>query len=204
MLAGTLSAFPVNNTMTADDIRSAFPVNNTMTGDDHPYLREEEFGRLALDPAITDQAKQAQIAYERALIDLYLHTLSAKPIPLYLCEDAPSFTYRIPKNIKCDLLPLEGASSKVKVTFWYTDVERARIDGYYCYATLTYIRKSHFFFGGYSESRTDTAVPVSPSECARMARTSKSPRNDPMVRLEDNTFGTNLPMDLDYDWPMTR
>jgi len=146
----------------------------------------------------------AIIPREERLVNTYFNTLAAKQPPLYLCDQHHAFFYRLPKRLKCGLLKLTKPSTIVGITIWYTDVSIAKVTAYHCYATSQYIRKSYFFFGSYSETTTETTLPVSADECSLMVKRMLSPKNHPMLRIRDDAFGTQLTSKVQYQWPHTR
>jgi len=177
--------------------------NDTTTGTAVSEI-SEGFGKPAAGPKISDQELLDQMAYEQSLIDMYFRTMDAKPVPVYLCDDVESFAYRMPAPVSCPLLELDKPSKVVKLTFYYTNPDMATLTAYHCSSIMTYVRKSHFFFGAYSESTIETPMPVTASECLNMLRKNLSPKDDPMYRIEDNSFRTKLSSDLEYDLPKTK
>lgn len=138
------------------------------------------------------------------LINTYFNTLDHKNPPLYICNEAQSFSYRLPKQISCPLLKLDKPSKVVAITLWYNAVGQHTVDGVHCYSTKTTVRKSYFFFGSYSESTETVDMPVSAEECRLMHKRQMSPTNLPMNRIHDNAFSTMLTASVEYDWPNTR
>ena len=137
------------------------------------------------------------------LINKYFNTLDHKNPPLYLCNEAQSFAYRLPKQLNCPLLKLDKPSKVIGITTWFNDISQNTIDGIHCYSTMTHARKSHFFFGGYSEANIVVDMPVSSDECRLMAKRQLTPTDLPMNRLHDNHFTSGIDTNVEYSWPNT-
>jgi len=60
-----------------------------------------------------------------------------------------------------------------------------------------------FFFGSYSETITETTLPVDADTCSLMVRRMMSPKNTPLLRIRDDAFGTQEVSKLEYSWPHT-
>jgi len=132
------------------------------------------------------------------------NSYEGKTEPLFVCKgNNEGIMYKIQPDILCPITPIKEKSKVVTITIFFESIGLNPIPAFECWAVKEVERKSFFFWGSYSETKSSSKVPVSPTQCQIMVNDNVAPNGQPLQAIMEGYYSTNEKLKTEWSWPIT-